>query len=78
MKQLALAIGLLTVAVTASSSARAEDYAVVQFGDGYCRIWWDSAGTPWGIGWTKLAIGLPDHIAAQAALDTAIAQGICR
>ena len=59
------------------SPARA-DYAVVQFGDGYCRIWWDSADTPWGVGWTKLVIGLPDHFAARAALDSEIAQGACR
>ena len=49
----AYAIGLLALALTATSPARA-DYAVVQFGDGYCRIWWDSADTPWGVGWTKL------------------------
>jgi hypothetical protein len=75
MKQLALAVGLLSLAP--ASTARADDYAVVQFGDGYCRIWWDSAGTPWGVGWTKIAVGLPDHFAARAALDTAIAQRIC-
>ena len=62
MKRLACAIGLLALALTATSPARA-DYAVVQFGDGYCRIWWDSADTPWGVGWTKLVIGLPDHFA---------------
>jgi hypothetical protein len=77
MKQLALAIGLLTLALAAAPSARADDYAVVQFDDGYCRIWWDSAGTPWGVGWTKIAVGLPDHFAARAALDIAIAQRVC-
>ena len=77
MKRLACAIGLLALALTATSPARA-DYAVVQFGDGYCRIWWDSADTPWGVGWTKLVIGLPDHFAARAALDSEIAQGACR
>jgi hypothetical protein len=77
MKQLAFAVGLLVIALTAASPARA-DYAVVQFGDGFCRIWWDSAGTPWGIGWTKLAIGLPDHEVARAMLDRAIIQGACR
>jgi hypothetical protein len=78
MKQLVLTIGLLTLAVAASSPARADDYAVVQFEDGFCRIWWESAGTPWGIGWTKIAIGLPDHFAAEAALDTAISRRVCR
>ena len=76
MKQLAFAVGLLVIALTAATSARA-DYAVVQFGDGFCRIWWDSAGTPWGVGWTKIATGLPDHLAAQVALDAAIAQQLC-
>jgi ABC-type sugar transport system substrate-binding protein len=78
MKQLALALGLLAVTVATSSSARADDYAIVQFADGYCRIWWESAGTPWGVGWTKIATGLPDHPAALAALDTAIAQRVCQ
>jgi hypothetical protein len=64
------------LAATVSSAARA-DYAVVQFGDGYCRIWSGSADTPWGVGWTKLAVGLPDHFAARAALDDALAQGVC-
>jgi len=77
MKQLAFAVGLLAIALTAVTPARA-DYAVVQFGDGFCRIWWDSAGTPWGIGWTKLAIGLPDRESARAMLDNAIIQGACR
>jgi len=77
MKRLAFAAGLLAIAITAASPARA-DYAVVQFGDGFCRIWWDSAVTPWGIGWTKLAIGLPDREVARAMLDNAIIQGACR
>jgi hypothetical protein len=76
MKPLALAIPLFMLVLAASSTARA-DYAVVQFEDGYCRIWWDSADTPWGVGWTKIAVGLPDHFAAEAALDSAIAQQVC-
>jgi hypothetical protein len=76
MKSLALAIGMLSLVLAASSTARA-DYAVVQFDDGYCRIWWDSVDTPWGVGWTKIAVGLPDNLAAQAALDNAIAQQVC-
>lgn len=76
MKRLALAAGFLAVIFAAATPARA-DYAVVQFGDGYCRIWWDSADTPWGARWTKIAVGLPDHMTAQAALDTAIAQRVC-
>jgi len=77
MKQLTCAVGLLALFATTSSTARADDYAIVQFADGYCRIWWDSAGTPWGVGWTKIATGLPDHWAARAALDTAITQQLC-
>jgi hypothetical protein len=76
LKRSACALGLLALAVMASSTARA-DFAVVQFGDGYCRIWADSADTPWGTGWTKIAIGLPDQFAARAALDDAFAQGVC-
>jgi len=77
MKRLAFAVGLLAMGFAASTPARA-DFAVVQFGDGYCQIWWDSADTPWGVGWTKLAIGLPDYQVARASLDSAIMQGVCR
>jgi hypothetical protein len=76
MKHFLCAIGLLALAATGSSPAQA-DYALVQFGDGYCRIWWDSADTPWGIGWTKIVVGLPDQFAARAALNTALSQGVC-
>jgi hypothetical protein len=76
MKRLAFAVAVLGIAV-ASSAARA-DYALVRFDDGWCRIWWDSAGTPWGVGWTKVAIGMPDWFTASAALDDARAQGMCR
>ncbi len=77
MKQLAFALGLLVAGFATVTPAHA-DYAVVQFSDGFCRVWWDSTGTPWGTGWTKLAIGLPDPDAAHAVLDNAIAQGGCR
>ncbi len=77
MKRLALAVGLLAIGFVVSTPARA-DFAIVQFGDGYCRIWWDSAGTPWGTRWSKIAVGLPDYDAAQIALDGAIAQSMCR
>lgn len=77
MKRWVFAVGLLVAGLAASTPARA-DFALVQFADGYCRIWWDSASTPWGDNWTKVAVGLPDHEAAQAALDSAIAQGVCR
>ena len=55
MKRLACALVVLAIGF-AVSPARA-DYALVRFEDGWCRIWWDSAGTPWGVGWTKIAIG---------------------
>ena len=77
MKRLALIIGLLAAGIAAVTPAHA-DYAVVQFANGSCRVWWDSAGVPWGIGWTKLSIGLPDYAAALNVLDGAIAQGTCR
>lgn len=79
MKQsvFAVSVALLALVSAATTPARA-DYAVVQFEDGFCRIWWDSTGNPWGNDWTKLAVGLPNHDVAQLALDTAIAQGTCR
>jgi hypothetical protein len=77
MKKLAFAVGMLALGFTASTPARA-DFALVQFGNGYCQVWSDSADTPWGAGWTKVVIGLPDYSAAHAALDHALAQGICR
>jgi hypothetical protein len=77
MKRLALAIGFLTVALAASTPVRA-DYAVIQFRDGRCEIWQDSGSDPWGFGWTKLAFGIPDYPAAQCAVDSAFAQGVCR
>jgi hypothetical protein len=76
MKRLIFVVGILTIGFMASS-ARA-DYALVRFEDGWCRIWWDSAGTPWGAGWAKIAVGLPDWLAANAALGDARAQGACR
>jgi hypothetical protein len=77
MQRLAFALALLACGLVASSPARA-DYAVIQFGDGRCQVWWDSAGDPWGAGWTKIAIGLPDFTAAQATLEGAFTRGLCR
>lgn len=77
MRRLLFAAGLLAAGLIGASPALA-DYAVVQFGDGYCRIWWDSVDNPWGATWSKIAVGLPDHAAAQAVLDNALAQGACR
>ena len=76
MKRSAFALAVLAIGL-AVSPARA-DYALVRFEDGWCRIWWDSAGTPWGAGWTKIAIGMPDWLIASAALSTARSQGVCR
>jgi len=76
MKRLASAVGILAIGFSVSP-ARA-DYALVRFGDGWCRIWWDSAGTPWGVGWSKIAIGMPDWLTASAALSNARSQGVCR
>ena len=68
MKRLAFAIGVLALGFAASTPARA-DYALVKFESGYCRIWWDSAGNPFGVGWIKVAVGLPDYEAAVLAED---------
>jgi len=76
MKCLVFVFAIMAVALF-TSPARA-DYALVRFEDGWCRIWWDSAGTPWGAGWTKVAIGMPDWLVASAALSNARVQGVCR
>jgi hypothetical protein len=76
MKRLALAVGLLALGSVAAAPARA-DFAIVRFETGHCQIWWDSAGNPWGVGWTKIAMGLPDYPAAWAVLTNGMAQRIC-
>jgi len=75
MKRIALGIGILALGVAATTPARA-DYAVVRYADGYCRIWWDAAATPWGDNWTKIAIA-PDWATAQASLSAAIQNSTC-
>ncbi len=77
MKRLVFAIGVLALGLAASTPARA-DFALVRFESGFCRIWWDSVGNPLGVGWTKVAIGLPDYETAILALNAAVAQGVCR
>jgi hypothetical protein len=77
MKRLAFAVGVIALAVAASAPAFA-DYAVVRLDNGWCKVWWDSGATPWGVGWTKIAINLPDWLAATAALDSARSQGVCQ
>ncbi len=76
MKRLVFAVGVLALGLAAATPARA-DYAVVKFESGFCRVWWDSAANPVGIGWTKLVVNLPDPVTAVAALKTAIANGAC-
>jgi hypothetical protein len=77
MNRFAFAVCLLIAGLAASTPARA-DFAVVRFGDGFCKIWSDSADNPWGTGWTKIALGLPDYLTAQAALAGAHARATCR
>jgi hypothetical protein len=77
MKRIAFAVAALALGIVGSTPARA-DFAIVQFQDGWCKIWWDSASTPWGVGWTKIVVGLPDWLAASAVLDSARSQGVCR
>ena len=76
MKRLAFAVGISAIGFLVTPAHA--DYALVRFEDGWCRVWWDSAGTPWGVGWTKIAVGMPDWLTASAALGDARAQGVCR
>ncbi len=76
MKRFAFAVAVLAFGFAASTPARA-DFAVVRFQNGWCKIWWDSGATPWGSGWTKIAVSLPDWLSASAALSTARSQGVC-
>ena len=76
MKYLSVAIGVLMLGFAVATPARA-DFAVVQFGNGHCQIWWDSADNPWGESWRKIAIGLPDWSTASLALNGARAQNLC-
>jgi hypothetical protein len=76
MKRLAFAFGILALGFAATTPARA-DYAVVQWQDGYCHIWWDSGATPWGAGWAKIAVE-PDWETAWAALNEAVLNHTCR
>jgi hypothetical protein len=78
MNRLAFATGFLALALgfAASTPARA-DFALVQFGNGHCQIWWDSGADPWGVDWRKIMVGLPNWDAAAAALDSARAQSVC-
>jgi hypothetical protein len=77
MKRLTLTVGILVLGFAASTPARA-DYAVVQFPDGWCKIWWNSGAAPWGDGWVMLTYGLPDWLSASAVLANARSQGVCR
>jgi hypothetical protein len=77
MRRWVLILAALASVIAATTPARA-DYALVQLQDGWCKVWWDSGATPWGVGWTKIAVGLPDWLAASAALDSARSQGVCR
>jgi hypothetical protein len=78
MKRFAFLFSFLVAGTIAAVAPARADFAVVQFRSGFCRVWWDSAGVPWGTGWTKLSIGLPDFVAAQAVLDNAVVHGTCR
>jgi hypothetical protein len=76
MKRSAFAFAVLALGLTAAAPARA-DYTVVRWENGYCQIWWDSSATPWGVGWTKIAV-TPDWSMAADAKDSAIQNGACR
>ena len=72
----AFAMGVLVLGFAAVSPARA-NYSVVKFAAGYCRIWWDSAATPWGTGWAKI-VTAPDFSSAWAAQDALVKNGTCK
>jgi hypothetical protein len=76
MKRFVFAIGVIALGFAAATPARA-DYAVVRWSDGYCRIWWDASSTPWGSGWTKIAIA-PDWSTAVTVKEAAESSGGCR
>ena len=77
MNRLAFAVCLLIAGLAASTPARA-DFAVVRFGDGFCKIWWDSADNPWASGWSKIALGLPDHLTRRPPSQCHRVRGTCR
>jgi hypothetical protein len=76
MKRFALAIGVVTLGLAATTPAWA-DFALVRWDDGDCRIWWEASATPWGAGWEKIATA-PDYSTASAALNQAEQTGTCR
>jgi hypothetical protein len=76
LTSLALAVPTLALAFAVTAPAQA-DYALIQFASGECEVWSDSADNPWGAGWRKLAIGLPNWDAGQAAYHAARADGVC-
>jgi hypothetical protein len=76
MRQIAFAIALSAFGIAASNPARA-DYTVIQFSSGHCEVWHDSSDNPWGVGWRRLAFGLPTWSAAMATLDAARVQDLC-
>jgi hypothetical protein len=87
MKQLAFAIGILALSVTAVSQAHA-DFAVVRFSSHYCRVWSPPAAPPQDFQYLAFRRGPPHHrwwqhifataAEADAALHEAIATQRCR
>jgi hypothetical protein len=76
LNPLAFAISAVALALATSVEARA-DFALIQFDNARCEVWWNSADNPWGAGWTKLLVGIPDWNSAEAAYHSARAQGVC-
>jgi hypothetical protein len=86
MKQLAFALGVLTLSMTAVTQAHA-DFAVVRFHSGFCRVWGPPAAPPQDFQYLAFRRGWPPHIwwqhifatpgAAEAALHEAIATNRC-
>jgi len=77
LKPLTFAISAAALALAASVPARA-DFALIQFSDSRCEVWSGSGSNPFGSGWRKLLVGIPDWDSAEAAWHSARSQGVCR
>ena len=72
-------MGLLALGVLASSSARA-DFAVVRFGDHWCRVWSESADKPVDgklLTWKHKLYHVDSWDKADKAMQGAVSVGWC-
>jgi len=67
------------IAITLSVPAQANDYNLVRWRSGDCKIWNnDNNRMPWGDNWILLAWNMPSFETAWRALQIEIAKGNCR